>query len=212
MNKILIISYILVFVLFFTIMQARGQALIVPPSGKSIELGISGGISTPFGNYAKTDFSDPKSGFLGSGYNFGINGRWFFKKHWGVCAQVAYTGYRFNGLQSIADGFHEAYAIDSSTVTAIGTNYSVSVLAGLCYELPLSSKVWVRAKLMAGFANAHLAGYQVAIEDQSAATFSQNEASASCFAAYMGISAGHKVAKRLRSCQEITCSNIGFIL
>src|ERR1700743_2015391 len=94
--------------------KANGQGVAPAQTTKAndIMITVTGGLSQPFGNFTKTDFSDPTSGFAGTGYNAGISGVWMLSPHFGISAMVSYQRFAFKGLQTLADSFKEAFAID----------------------------------------------------------------------------------------------------
>ena len=167
--KVLVLSLLISFAF-----QATAQDLMI---------GLTGGTSAPFGNFTKTDFNDPKSGFAGTGLNMGITGTKMLSKNFGISALISYHGYSFKGLQVLADNFKDAFAIDSSTVNVVGSNYSLNFLVGPYYSLPIGKKLSFDSRLLVGWVNAHLAGNQVFFEDQAASTFTQKASTANTIAA-----------------------------
>ncbi len=180
-----------------TIADAQGMKASKDKGQPDYMIGLTGGLSSAGGNFTKTDYSDPKSGFAGSGFNAGITGTWFVKKNFGITALISYHGYSVAGLQHLADGFKHDFDIDSSTVTNRGSNYTMNFLAGPYYSLPLSKKISLDGRLMVGLVSAHMAGFEVNIEDQSEATFSQKEASAATFGAQIGMGVRYNITPAL---------------
>ena len=178
---------------------AKGQETtmrLAPKTENDFLIGITSGLSMPVGNYIKTDYNDPKSGFGGSGYNLGLSGTWYFHKNWGVASLISYHSYSFKGLQSIADGIHEAYAIDSATVNVLGSNYAINFLVGPCYQLPVNQKLSFDFRLIGGLINAHIAGYENYIEDQAASTFSQKASTANTFGYQLGSACRYRISNQ----------------
>lgn len=155
-------------------------------TGEKWYFGITGGLSSPFGNYTKTDYADNKSGFASGGGNIGITGTYFITKHFGINALVSYQGFGFHGAQNLADGFKDDFAIDSSTVNIEGSNYNLNFLIGPYYSVPLGKHFSVDFRVLVGLTSAHLAGNQVFVEDQGDATFMQKKASATAFGMQAG--------------------------
>lgn len=177
------------------ISPVAAHAQATSAAAPKIQIGITGGVSLPSGNFSKSDYADDKAGFASTGSNFGVTGTYFINKRWGITALVAYHSFSFKGAQNLADGFKEAFDIDSSTVDVNGTNHCINFLAGPYYVLPVAKKLDVTFRAMAGITAAHLAGYQVAVEDQAAATFSQKEASATTFAAQGGLGINYRLTR-----------------
>jgi len=158
-------------------------------------IGITGGISAPQGNFTKTDYSDPASGFAKTGGNIGLTGTYFFTKNWGINALVSYHGYGFHGAQNLADGYKEDFAVDSTTLNVNGSNHSINFLIGPYYSLPVAKKLFVDFRLLGGLSAANLAGNTVQLEDQEAATFSQDKATATAFAWQAGAALRYNTSK-----------------
>jgi len=149
-------------------------------------IAIGGGGSFPGGNFTKTDFSDPKSGFAGSGGNIGISASLPLNKHFGITALVQYQKFSVQGLQTLADSFKEAFAIDSATLYTKGSNYNVNVMVGVYYNEPLSKRLSIEGKALIGLTSAHFAGNQLYFEDQGASTFEQKPATANTVGMRLG--------------------------
>lgn len=133
----------------------------------SFSIGVTGGIASPSGNFTKTNYDDNNSGFAGTGYNAGITGTWHLNKNWGISAMVSYSKYSFKGIQNIADGFHEAFDVDSASATTRNSNHSVSILIGPDYTIPVTNKFFIGIRLLGGIVNTTLAGWDVVLTDAS---------------------------------------------
>ena len=159
-------------------------------------IGITGGSSIPFGNFTKTDFTNPDAGFAAAGGNIGLTGTYMLNKHIGISALASYHRYGVKGLQTLADGFKESFALDSTTVDTKGSNYSLNLLIGPIYSFSVGKKknISIDSRILAGFVSAHLAGNQVFFEDQAASTFSQNTATANTFGLQLGSGARYSVS------------------
>lgn len=160
-------------------------------------VGVTGGISTPMGNFAKTDYDNNASGFAGAGYNLGITGTYFLTRHFGINALVSYSQYSFKGIQHIADGFHESFDVDSSSATTKGSDHSISILVGPYYTVPLSAKLSVHFRLLAGITSSTLAGWDVVLTDAGIThpPLTQNTSSATAFGLQGGIGLHYTIAR-----------------
>ena len=174
---------------------ANAQNTSAQNTENQILVGITGGATIPLGNFTRTDFSNPNSGFAGSGGNIGAMGTYMLNKHWGITALASYHSYSFKGLQVLADSFKESFALDSTTVNVKGSNYSVNLLAGPYYSAAVNKKIHIDSRLLVGFINAHLAGNTVLFEDQAASTFTQNSASANTFGFQFGTGVRYDIWK-----------------
>jgi hypothetical protein len=172
--------------------SAKGQNMrpvtLANQSG-SIIIGITGGLSSPFGNYTKTDYSDPKSGFAGAGTNIGITGTWFLNKNFGISALVSYHQYSFKGLHNLGTGFEKDFFVDSTSALTNGNNHSINIFVGPYYSLPLSAKFSVDFRVLAGISDATLAGWDIINTDGGIThtAITQKPANAVAFGGQAGI-------------------------
>lgn len=166
-------------------------------SNKNILIGLTGGVSSPMGNFAKSDYSNPTSGFASAGYNIGVTGTYYLTKHFGISALASYQAYGFNGLQSLADGYHADFEVDSASADVNGKSYSLNLLVGPSYSLTLTKQLMLDARILIGVSNAHLAGYTIYLEDNSSATFSQNKSSATALGMQAGLALRYNINKRV---------------
>lgn len=149
-------------------------------------IGLSGGLSVPMGNFAKANYADPKSGFAKTGANIGVTGTYLLTKHFGITALVSYQVYGFKSAQNLANGYKDDFAVDSATAQINGINYSINVLVGPYYTSALYHNLYLDVRVLAGITSAHLAGNTIYLEDQTDATFGQNQSSATAFAFQLG--------------------------
>lgn len=130
-------------------------------------IGITGGFSPVFGNYAKADYENPKSGFAASGMNFGVTGVYFLKGHFGIKGLVSFNAFGFHGGQNLADGYKEAFDLDEATFTQKGNNQAFNILVGPCYSFPFAQRFHFDLGVLVGYTRAQLAGNEVLLEDES---------------------------------------------
>jgi hypothetical protein len=154
-------------VLCIPTISANGQNTPEKSSGQfpHMVIGITGGFSSPSGNYTSTDYKDPKSGFAGSGTNFGATATWFLNKNFGISALVSYHSYSFQGIGNISKGFQEDFFTDSANALSKGGHHTVNILVGPYYSLPLSDKFSVDFRALIGVTDATLAGWDVILTD-----------------------------------------------
>lgn len=167
-----------------------------PAAGAQSYIGLTGGLSLPMGNFGKGDYSNLKSGYAGTGANIGITGVYYFKhSHFGIGGVASYTRYGFNGAQSLADGYKEAFDIDSSTVYIKSHHQAVSILVGPYYDFSLGSKFSLDIHVLGGFSNITLPGNEVFIEDQTGNNFEQEKATKGAFGLQGGAALHYYVSK-----------------
>jgi hypothetical protein len=178
----------------FLIAVVISYATVSSAQKGSFYAGVSGGLSLPSGNFAQSDYGNNKSGFATSGFNFGLTGVYFLNKNFGVGGVVSYSKYGFKGAQNLADGYKEAFGVDSATVYIKGDNHSLNIMVGPYYSLPLK-KFNIDYRLLVGLVNASLAGNEVFLEDNPDNTFSQKNAKAATVGIQAGIGARYSLNK-----------------
>ncbi|WP_118973582.1 outer membrane beta-barrel protein [Taibaiella koreensis] len=160
-------------------------------------IGITGGLSPVFGNYTKSDYTSDASGYASTGANIGITGVYFIKHNFGVAALISYQGFGFHGSQSLADGFKEAFDLDSTTVYRKGNNSTFNFMIGPYYALPFAHKWHLDFRVLAGVVNAKLAGYEVFLEDGEGNQFSQKQSTATTFGYQAGVGLRYDIGRHL---------------
>jgi hypothetical protein len=157
-----------------------------------LTVGITGGMSLPAGNFALADYNNLRSGFARPGANLGLTATAGINQHWGVTAMAAYTTFGFTGGAQLAEGYKDAFGVDSSSFIQKGSNYTFSLLAGPYYTIGVS-KLHLDLRLMGGLVRASLAGNEITMEDNAEATFIQQQS----YASSPGIQAGAAVRYNL---------------
>lgn len=155
---------------------------------------LSGGLSVPLGNFAKTDYNDNRSGFASMGPLFSISGVKFLgHSNFGLGGTVSFAYYNLKNMSNMADGYHEAFDVDSTNVHY--TRYtSVHVLIGPYYTIPLGI-VSIDFKILGGVNFMSSPHIDVLLEDGGNSytnggtnyTFWQNSSFASALAANVGV-------------------------
>jgi hypothetical protein len=171
-------------------------ALSVHAQDKSF-IGVTGGLSVPGGNYSKGDYSNDKSGFAKTGFNIGITGAWYFKKsHWGIGGILSYTHYGFKNAQSIADGYKEAFDVDSTTAYIKGSNQTVNILIGPYYNIAFG-KFNLDLRVLGGVVNATLPGNEIYLEEGIDNHLTQKKATATAFGWQGGASLRYAITSHI---------------
>lgn len=186
---------ILAVTIFFT-GTLRAQDKPKPAAGAQSYIGLTGGVNVPLGSFAKGDYNDDRSGFAKTGVNFGVTGVYYFKhSHFGIGGVASYTQYGYKGAQSLANGYKDAFDIDSSTLYVKGHHQSVNIFVGPYYNFSFGKKLNLDVHVLGGLANVTLPGFEVFIEDQTGNNFAQNKAKKSTFGMQGGAALHYNVCK-----------------
>lgn len=179
-------------------LQTRAQDKPKPTTGPHSYIGLTGGANFPLGNFGKGDYGNEKSGFANTGFNIGITGVYYFKhSNFGIGGVASMTQYGFKGAQSLADGYKEAFDIDSSTVYVHGHHQALNILVGPYYNFSFGSKLALDVHVLGGVVNAKLPGFEVFIEDQEGNNFSQDKAKQAAFGLQGGAALHYYVCKHI---------------
>ena len=184
-------------------LNARGQdAISQTPQATKFMIGITGGVSIPLGNFAKTDYYNSASGFAGTGGNFGITGTWYVDKHWGITELFSYQRFGFAGGNNMALGmqsFPGGFDVDSVTFNVRGNNHTFSFLIGPSYTLGINKKLDLDLRLLGGFVNANLAGNNITLTDGGVTdpTFYQVVSWANTFGGQLGAALRYRMARHI---------------
>ena len=160
-----------------------------------IVIGVTGGLSMPMGNFAKTDYASNKSGFASTGFNAGVTGTYMLSRHWGVTALASYTRFSSAGLENIAAGYVESFAVGDATVRIKDDNHTFSYIVGADYSVAFCHHLSVDLRAMTGLVHAQLAGYEVLLEDNANSTFQQKAATANTIGFQAGAAVKYDFSK-----------------
>ncbi|HTS46148.1 MAG TPA: outer membrane beta-barrel protein [Puia sp.] len=166
-------------------------------------IGITGGISLPTGNWAKsnyvvstTGYVDDPAGYASSGPIIGLEGAYFFSKNIGVGGIFSYATYKVKDLDMLSGGYRESFDVDQVTTTA--TSYqSWSLMPGLYFDFPLTHRLSATARALAGITNSSTPRISVDVEDGGIddGTFEQKSASKTAFGFEAGIGLNYRITK-----------------
>jgi hypothetical protein len=101
-----------------------------------ISLGI--GISKPFGDFKKTDYSNPKAGFAKKGVVYSIDGAHYFLKRLALGYTVTFQDQGnlvYDDDAKLSQGYTDDYNADEATVTANKRYKSLNILLGPQYTV-----------------------------------------------------------------------------
>jgi hypothetical protein len=137
-------------------------------------IGVEGGISLPLGNFGKASTAtaltsiqgtvDDPSGYAKQGGFGAVDGAWFFSRYFGVGGMFKYGTYNLKNVDSLSQGYEESFDVDQTATTV--TNYKMwSLMPGLYFDLPLTSKLSLTARGLAGISHTSTPQITVAIED-----------------------------------------------
>ena len=158
-------------------------------------IGLNGGASIPTGNFAKGDYADETSGYAKTGGQFNLTATYHLPQNFGITLLLGYSSFGHKGTQSLADGYKEDSGTDSTTLYSKGSNYSVSFLIGPTYRFHPGKKLFIDARLLAGYVNTHMSGFQIFYEDYTTNSMTQNAASSGAFGFQGGIGIGYQISK-----------------
>lgn len=162
-----------------------------------LSLSINGGIASPTGNFSKGDYDNEKSGFSSTGGHVNFSAKYALRKSFGINVVAGYSAFGSKNPQSLADGYKEDSGTDSTTLYRKGNTHSFSILAGPYYTIPLNNKAGLDIRVLGGYTNTHLAGFQIFYEDYTDNAMMQNEASGSALALQGGVGLHYDITPRL---------------
>ena len=174
MKKILSLTYAF---LFIASVQALAQE-----KPKSF-IGLSGGISLPMGNFTKTDYTDPSSGFSSkTGLNFGLEGAKYLKgSNWGIGGSLSYATYNFKP-NNLSAGFLDDFGVATAKVSA-DSYRTLQILVGPYHSIPLG-KLTADFKGLVGIMSATSPEITTTLEDNP--PFCQKSATATALSFQIG--------------------------
>ena len=124
----------LLFVLTYTQAQNKAKSFI----------SLSGGVSAPTGDFAKTDVGtfnnwNNTSGFAKTGYSMGLDGAYFFWKRLGIGGTITYTDHgtlNSNDAGKLASSYQQAFDVDQDSVSTSGRYRALNVMVGPYLSFP----------------------------------------------------------------------------
>lgn len=162
----------------FFVFTAKAQD--TPPEKPSSYLSITAGLSTPFGDFKKADYSNNKAGFAKKGVMYDFEGGFYFHKNWGLGVMLTYQDQgRLNSTDAttLSDGYRVEDGAYTSTVTASKRYSSFALMAGPQYNFSFG-KFIIDARVMAGalksFSSPKVAVVLENYESITTSTFTQN--------------------------------------
>lgn len=150
MKKIAILSFILLVTL--SVFTAKAQVT------NTSYWNVFGGVSIPLGQFSNDQYGtfgheNNKAGFAKTGYTFGLDGAWYFKKsNWAIGATVSYQDQgqlNSKDVQQLAAGYQDAFGVDQGAATSHGRYKNLNVLVGPQYSF-LFSKLAIDLRADAG--------------------------------------------------------------
>jgi opacity protein-like surface antigen len=160
-------------------------------------IGLTGGYSKLSGNLTKNDYDNEKSGYSNSaGYNMGIEGAYFFHKYIGIGGIFSQSSFYTKGIQTMSDGYKDAFDVDSTTVSVSGKYSFTNFFVGPYFSYPCK-KFTFDARLVGGLTHGVTPQFKIDLEDQLNATFYQDAAKANAFGMQAGIGVRYSIIKNL---------------
>jgi len=99
--------------------------------------GLTGGVSIPVGDFAKSDYSNNKAGFAKKGVMFGFNGAYYFYKNLAFTAILSYQDQgelSQNDAQTLANGYNSDFKSSSTTVSTVNRYHNINLMGGPQYS------------------------------------------------------------------------------
>ncbi|HEY8937795.1 MAG TPA: outer membrane beta-barrel protein [Cyclobacteriaceae bacterium] len=120
-------------------------------------IGFSAGVSTPSGNFSKTETGslnnwNNKAGFAKTGFAIGVEGAYYFLPKLGLAGTLYYSnhgGFSKADAAKLGDSYTDAFGVDESTVKTSGSYSSVNVMLGPQFSFPIN-KLTVDVRALAG--------------------------------------------------------------
>ncbi|MGZ3871316.1 MAG: hypothetical protein ACXVJD_00275 [Mucilaginibacter sp.] len=100
-------------------------------------IALSGGLSYPQGDFAKSTYGNYKAGFAKRGATFGLDGAYYFYKNLGFGATFSFQDQgelTLGDAQNLADGYNSILKVNSTLVTAVNRYHNLNLLGGPQYS------------------------------------------------------------------------------
>lgn len=161
-------------------------------------IGAAGGGSFLFGPVTRTDYADPRAGFVKSpGWYVGLEGAYFFRNSgFGLGGSYTYARHGFSHPRNLSDGYAEDFAVDSATVTAGGPFSKMDIVAGPTYAL-VHKKFTFDFRVYGGITHMGMPQIRVDLEDNADATFYQKKSAGIGFAVQLGAGVHYSIIRNL---------------
>ncbi|MFI5138312.1 MAG: outer membrane beta-barrel protein [Sphingobacteriales bacterium] len=100
-------------------------------------LGITGGFSTPAGNFSQSNYSNNSAGFAKKGTTLGLDAGIYLYKNFGIGITFSYQDQgELTGAdaQNLANGYLASFGKDEANVTAVNRYQNLNLMAGPQYS------------------------------------------------------------------------------
>jgi len=173
-------------------------------SNKSF-IGISGGISTPIGNYSKTDLGgyghwNNNTGFAKTGFNLGVEGAYYVLPKIGIGGVFNFSDHgklNRSDARQLGDSYTDAFAVDYTTVTTSKRYQTLNVLVGPYFSFPCH-KFSFDVRLLGGWTKSiSTPEISVQLEDDESNVFTQKSSTASAFGWQAGIGLRYALTEKI---------------
>jgi len=191
--KIILSVFVVSFCSLTGVAQEKGPSFI----------GVVGGVSIPTGNWGKskliissTGYANDPAGFAAVGPVYGVEGAWFFSKHFGLGGLFTYATYNTKDPAVLSLGYQQSFDVDSVHTTA--GNYKVwNIMPGIYYNLPIAKKLAFTARALVGITNVTTPLIDVSINDGGIhdGDIYQEKATKTSYAFDLGAGLSYKVTK-----------------
>ncbi len=176
-------------------------------NGAKHYIGLSAGYVLPFGNLAKTEYSNIKSGFSGPGYSIAVDGAYYLHRMIGIGGLISYTNFSVakGSTTSLGQGYIDDFGVDDATVTITNSTTVTNYFIGPCFSIPLS-KLSVDFRALGGLSHASTPEIKVILEDGD--PFYQKKSSGNGWGFSLGTGVRIPLYKSLTMAVRVDYSNV----
>jgi hypothetical protein len=155
-------------------------------------IGISGGISTPIGDFAQSDYGtiyheNNKAGYAKTGATFALDGAFYIHQtNWAIAGIISYQDQgqlSAKDVQNLSSGYTDGFGVDQSAVTSTKRYQNLNILVGPQYSF-IFSKLTLDLRAVAGVIKSFSTPEIdiVLTDDDKNYPFTQHSSTASAFA------------------------------
>lgn len=142
---------ILIIILLFVSQYMQAQEKV-----KSF-ISLSGGVTVPIGNFAKTNVGtfgnwNNTSGFAKTSFSVGLDGAYYFLKRLGIGGAINYSDHgtlNASDVSKLAQGYQQAFDVDRDSAATSGRYKALTVMVGPYLSFPCK-KFTVDVRALAG--------------------------------------------------------------
>ncbi|HEY4326876.1 MAG TPA: hypothetical protein VGN20_23015 [Mucilaginibacter sp.] len=139
-------------IILISIISFKAQAQDDVDNKAKTYLSLFGGVSTPLGDFASTNYSNNSAGFAKRGVTFGLEGAAYLYKNLALGWLISFQDQgelTTADAQNLANGYNESFNKNQTVVTAVGRYHNINLLLGPQYSF-LYKKFTLDIKAEAG--------------------------------------------------------------